>query len=603
MKISYNWLKSYIPDLVPADKLWDVFTYHLCEVESVDKLENGDTVFDINILPNRAHDLLSHQGIARELASLLNIKFVDPIAQYKVPQAKPSNIKIDGSHSRRYTVRVVRNVKVGPSPEWVVNHLASIGQRSINNLVDATNIVMFDCGQPTHVFDLDKIKGKIAVRKAHDGEKMITLDNKEVVLKETDIVIADEDGVLALAGIKGGKKAEVDENTKNILIEIGNFFPVAVRKTARRLGIFTDAAKRFENDLSPELCDFSHVEMAGLLMEYGFTEFEDIVDDYQSDDFKNKRTLNFSLRKISKALGREMYVEEIFEILKRYNFEYTEDEGVFEITIPTFRLDLHLEEDMAEEIGRIMGYEKVAPKIPKITFKPQVNEIYAKIMWARKKLLEEGYSEVMTYTFTNKGEVGVLASASDKKFLRTNLKDGLTESIKINQNNLPLLDTKAIKVFEIGTVFNKHKEVIHVCYGDKKNVTEVSLDEFCKEAYREEVGPLESPRSNLEERGGKDTGSAFSMWSMFPFITRDIALWVPENVSSLDITKVVKENINDLVVKGPELFDEFKKDGKVSYAFRLVFQSFERTLTDVEVNEIMEQITNKLKDNIDWQVR
>ena len=161
MKISYNWLKWYIPDAPAPDELEDVFTYHLCEVEGVEK-KGDDTIFDINILPNRAHDLLSHQGVARELASLLDIKFVDPTPKYKIPESKPTDLKIEveSEKCRRYMGRIVRNAKVGSSPDWVVKQLESIGQRSINNMVDAANIVMFDCGQPTHVFDLNKIKEK-----------------------------------------------------------------------------------------------------------------------------------------------------------------------------------------------------------------------------------------------------------------------------------------------------------------------------------------------------------------------------------------------------------------------------------------------------------
>ena len=161
MKISYNWLKWYIPEVPEADKLTDIFNYHLCEMESLDKLPDGDTVFDIKVLPDRAHDLLSHQGVAHELASLLNIKFVDPTPKFKIPESKPTKlqIKIETNRCRRYMGRIVRNVKIGPSPEWVVRHLASIGQRSINNVVDASNIVMYDCGQPTHCFDLGKSAG------------------------------------------------------------------------------------------------------------------------------------------------------------------------------------------------------------------------------------------------------------------------------------------------------------------------------------------------------------------------------------------------------------------------------------------------------------
>lgn len=604
MKISYNWLKWYTPDVPAPEKLADVFTYHLCEVEGTEKLANGDVIFDINILPNRAHDLLSHQGVARELASQLSINYVDPTPKYKIPTSKPTDlkIKVESNLCRRYTGRIVRNVKVGESPEWVKDHLESIEQRSINNMVDAANIVMYDCGQPIHVFDLDKVKGGLIVRFAKEGEEITTLDNKQVKLKITDLVIADEENVLAIAGVKGGKVAEVDENTKNIIIEIGNFDPTSVRKTGRGAGIFTDALKRFENDLSPELCDFAILEMSGLLLEYGCTEFEDVVDVYNTKP--ETRKLSFRVSKVSKILGLEVSSAQVEDILKRYNFVYENKGDEFEIIVPKMREDLQIEEDMAEEVGRIIGYDKVVPTIPKINFEPKVNQTHNKIQQTRAYLLSQGYSEVMTYSFANKGEVEVLASASDKKFLRTNLSDGLKESLKLNKVNAPLLGLDEVKVFEIGSVFTKDKEEIHVAYGNKKEVKEMSLDEFCKEFS------IDSFVS--EQLSSKETvrTQKFTMWSLYPFIARDVALWVPSEVTSEQVCKVIKENTNELVVKGPDLFDSFTKPAssagggdKTSYAFRLIFQSYERTLTDDEVNGVMQNIVAKLGEFSDWQVR
>ncbi len=630
MKISYNWLKWYIPDLpallnnrgqagVPdVDKLRDVFTYHLCEVESVEKREDGDVIFDINILPNRAHDLLSHLGVARELASLLDIKFNDPTPKYKLPESRPTGLKIEiaSDKCRRYMGRIVRGVKVGPSPDWVKAHLEAIGQRSINNMVDAANLVMFNCGQPTHVFDLKKVKEKLVVRQAREGEDMTTLDNKELKLGPANMVIADGERVLALAGIKGGKIAEVDESTSDVILEVANFDPVSVRKTAQTQNIFTDARKRFENDLSPELAEYGMRELSALIYEMcPGAVFEDIVDVYPKKQPEHK--LTFSAEKISKILGLEVSKEEIEGILKRYNFPYkivSPDKGaegvLFEIIVPPLRLDLVIEEDMAEEIGRILGYDRVKGEIPKIEFEPKANNTYAKICWARNKLLEEGYSEVMTYVFRDKGDVEVLASASDKKHLRTNLADGLKESLKLNMLNAPLLDAEEIKIFEIGTVFLKDKEEARVAYGDKKGIKEMTLDEFCKDASPDAfLQVLGSPaQDSLEERAQPDhsekhTGSAFRPWSLFPFIARDIALWVPSGVEVSKVEKVIKENTGEMVIKGPTLFDSFTKGDKTSYAFRLVFQSYERTLTDQEVNAVMEKIKAKLEENSGWRVR
>jgi phenylalanyl-tRNA synthetase beta subunit len=213
---------------------------------------------------------------------------------------------------------------------------------------------------------------------------------------------------------------------------------------------------------------------------------------------------------------------------------------------------------------------------------------------ARNKLLSDGYTEVMTYVFRNTGVIEVLESASDKKLLRTNLVNGLKESMKLNLGNAALLGLNEVKIFEIGTIFKKDAEEIHVAYGNKKEIKEMSLDEFCKNISQENL-------TDFTKQG--ETKTKFKMWSLFPFITRDIAVWVPEKIESLAVVKIIKENMEDLVVRGPELFDTFTKEGKTSYAYRLIFQSYERTLSDLEVNKIMEKITQKMNANSGWQVR
>ncbi len=594
MKYSYNWLKSYVPGAPEAEKLADIFTYHLFEVESLETLPSGDKVFDIKILPNRAHDLLSHQGLARELASLLNIEFKDPTPMYKVPEPKPTQLKINIQtiKDRRHVGRVVRNVTVGPSPQWVVDHLAAMGQRSINNIVDATNIVMFDCGQPTHAFDLNKVAGlELNIRDAKDGEKVTLLAGEEKELKEGMLAICDGAGNILDTGIKGGKHAEITTATTDLILEADNFDPVFARKTGQALNILTDARKRFENDLSPELAPYAMLELSALIAEMcPNAVFEEIVDTYPQKQEVKK--LSFSAARIASILGLEVSVIEIGNILERYKIGYKNEGDNFEIVVPPMRLDLTMEEDIADEIARIIGYDKIKPIIPKIDFKPKVNDTYQKISWARNKLLEEGYSEVMTYAFASKGEVEVMQSASDKKFMRTNLSDGLKESLKLNQTNAPLLGASTTKVFEIGTVFKKDIEEIHVVHGSKKEIKEMSLDEFCKDMP---TGYKLEPRNYNPE-------TKFAMWSLFPFIARDVAVWVSEGVMSDQVQKVIKENAGELVVRGPELFDEFKKEGKVSYAFRLVFQSYERTLTDAEINEAMVNINSNIVEN-GWQVR
>jgi phenylalanyl-tRNA synthetase beta chain len=601
MKISYNWLKWYIPDLPAPEKLADVFTYHLTEVEGVEtfigKDGTEDTIFDINILPNRAHDLLSHRGVAKELSGLLNIPFNDHSNSHKEVESEKTELAVDVKSNavRRYSARIIRGVKVGPSPDWVVKHLESIGQRSINNIVDATNLVMFNVGQPTHAFDLVKIKGQIKIRNAKAGEKIIILGGEEKELLETDTVISDEEGALAIAGVKGGTKAEVDENTKDILIEVANFEPTAVRKSARRLGILTDSTKRFENDLSPEYATLGMREISALIKEmFPDAVFEDVVDIYDSKgDWQEKKKVVVSQKDVNRILGTDFDLATITTAVASFGFDYSETNGIFQIFVPKERIDLNVMQDMAEEIGRTIGYEKVAPVMPEIPTKPKINETFAKIFAAREKLLSEGYSETMTYTFGKKGKVEVARGPKGKSNLRTNLSDGLKESYEMNKLNAGVLGLDEVKIFEIGNVFTGDAEILNIALADKKGIVEKTLDQFVEE-NNIDISSYKIPADVVWEN------KHFKPWSLFPFITRDIAVFVPNEIDKTEIEDILKDA--NLLVRAPRLVDVYQKDYKTSYAYRLVFQSDEKTLTDDEVAPIMEDLYKKIKDK-GWEIR
>lgn len=597
MKISYNWLKWYIPEIPAAEKLADVFTYHLCEVDGMETWQD-DTIFDLNILPNRAHDLLSHKGVAKELSGLLQIPFVDPTPSYKIPESKETSLKIniETDRCRRYSARITRGVKIGPSPEWVVKHLESIGQRSINNVVDATNLTMFDCGQPTHAFDLAKVKGEIKIRNAKAGEKITILGGEEKELIETDMVIADEEGALAIAGVKGGTKAEVDENTKDVIIEVANFDPASVRKTAKRLGIFTDSTKRFENDLSPVYVTPAMVELSALFVEM-FPEaiFEDVVDEYPTrETFEKKKMVVVSQKDINRILGTNFDVATITTAVLSLGFDYSETDGIFQVFVPLERLDLNLTQDLVEEVGRVIGYEKVAPVMPEISRKPKINETFAKVFAVRKKLLEEGYSEVMTYTFTKKGKVEVARGVKGKSYLRTNISDGIKESYEMNKLNAGVLGMDEVKVFEIGTVFPEaDKEIINMAVADKKGIKEMTIDEYVKE------NNLYISEYEISENSEKEN-KHFKQWSSFPFIIRDVAVLLPNETDKQELEDILEKA--KLLAREPRLVDVYQKDYQTSYAYRLVFQSDEKTLSDDEVAPIMEDLYMKIKGK-GWEVR
>lgn len=601
MLISFNWLKSYIPEIPEPKKIEDLIIFHLCEIEETTKLQNGDTVFDLKVLPDRAHDLLSHQGVAREIAGLLGEKFKLP--EYKNPESNKTDlsINVESDNCRRYMGRIVKNIKVGSSPEWMVKFLESIGERSINNIVDATNIVMYDCGQPIHAFDLKQILSKkIVIKQAKNDESIQLVGSEKITakLKDTDIVITDGENNLAIAGVKGGLNSGISDDTTDILVEVANFEPVAIRKTARRLSILTDASKRYENDLSPTLCDLGMKEISSLIFEMcPDAVFEEIIDIYPNKQEKQK--ISFSGKYISKMLGIHITDNDIEKILKNYNYIFSHTDDTWEVEIPDMRLDIKGTHDFVEEIGRVYGYDKIVPLIPKINFTGKDNDAWVKIYLAKQKLIIDGYKEVMTYAFCDCGEIEIMATASDKNFLRTNLTDSLKESISLNQKNLPLLETDEVKVFEVGTIFTKKEEDIHVAYGDKKNVSEISLDEFFKKVAPEYLPDIArnsfSDFSNKLKKVEENIyPQVFKQWSLYPFITRDIAVWVPEGISPEKLVEIYKSFGTELLVKEPKLFDSFTKDKKTSYAYRLVFQSYDRTLTDEEINTIMANITDKV---------
>ncbi len=603
MKISYNWLQEYFDEKLPApEHVGAMITMHSFEVDSLETV-GTDTVFDFKILPDRAHDCMSHYGIAAEIGMLFDLYPKELAIDAKTTKDFSSHNLVtvtldDESRCRRATKRVIKNIKVGESPLWLKERLAAIGQRSINNVVDIANFVMFETGQPVHTFDFDKVAGDtkhITIRAAKPGETLKALDGKDYTLDETMLVIADEKEALDIAGIKGGMASGIDEKTTTVMLSVCSFEPTMIRKTRTKLGLKTDASDRFEKGLSPDLVKTALLRLSFLLQRVAGGELsEDFVDVYPQP--VEMRHIILSLEYVNSLLGITLSEEGIEGMFRKLGFGTEKiDHSIYRVAVPTNRLDMNLPCDVAEEIIRIMGYDRLTPiDNPHFAENSITNTLFLETTAARKKLLNEGYSEICTSSFSAKGEVEVLASASNKKYLRANLTDGLKESIALNQTNLALLGVDTVKVFEIGAVFTKDGEALHVAYGDKKKVTEVAFETFMKDV---DVSAIDTSTSMLSRT------SRFKPWSLYPFIVRDIALWVPEQVQSDEIKTVLEENATELLVQEPRLFDEFSKDGKKSYAFRLVFQSFERTLTDDEVNKIMEGITGEIKKHPDWTIR
>ncbi len=651
MKVSYAWLQSFFQKPLPLPSEVDrLFTFHSFEIDGTEYYEK-DPIFEVKVLANRAHDCLSHRGLARELAAVLKVArpTTRTFAPVNVGQVKnQAVVEVRDDRCARYLAQVLENVMVGDSPEWLKNRLASIGQRSINAAVDAANFVMFDMGQPLHVFDADKVKGKIRVRGALKDESIVTLDDKEVFLAEGMLVIADELGPLAIAGIKGGKRAEVNKETKNIIIEAANFKAGDVRRTATALGLRTDALKRFENGLVPELAAEGLAEVASLLVELcggPQTVCGEVVDIYPTK--REIKTVVFTAAEINKILGLNIVEDEMVQILTSLGISIAKDGENLVATSPIERRDLEGVEDVAEEVGRIYGYEHL-PSAPLSEFSHDRKNAaqFDYVNKLREVLVSLGFAEGYGYVFTEKGEMEVLkAIASDKAFLRTNLLDGLKDKTALNLKNI-LFDNEAVRLCVIGKVFTSGEEKLHlglayVYRAKKKNfateieeligkffaglgvklaVSEVlatnglvvnrvdGANEFYLELDVETLMklPQEHAPTNLDKF---ITNHKYKTISPYPWIVRDVAVWVPPEVPPVKVAEVIERNMGELCVRGPILFDLFeKKDatGRVerkSIAFRMVFQAYDRTLSIDEVNQIVDNIIATLETHDGFEVR
>jgi len=795
MKVLKSWLQEYIVETLPEDSVIESeVTKHAFEVEGVEKVTD-DTVFDFKIIPDRAHDALSHIGIARELAAIFNLTLKEKNVSYEPSFTTEYKIEVENSSLvPNFCIAEMRGVTVSPSPLFLKKRLEDLGQRSINTIVDATNYIMLGTGKPLHAFDADKIVGNtLFVRKAKTGERLTTLDGKDIVLSEDDIVIADAEGPLSLAGIKGGKRAEVDVSTKRIILESANFLGSSIRKTGTRVGIKTDASKRFESVLTSEI-SLSALELcASFIKELG----EGAPLASSSVVFypkKEKRyTVGVSLREVNSFLGMHLQEEDVVHLLRRKrcdveiktleevvsslssslvgvpykrgasvlydspnafdcssltSYVYTvagiqiprmaADQFVFAspvegeplpgdliftntgviktkegsfysqvleknieeaavrfesvewmpgtpipggvdhvalyvgegqvlhatsergvvirellsessqfkngysikrvapceerrivALIPYERLDIRIKEDLVDEIGRLVGYEFAKESthyenLPK--GKAWKTLAYGNLI--RKVLTSYGFSEVMTYSFSEEGDISIINSVDPKRNkLRTSLEVGMTEALLKGLYHKEFLGKELIRAFEIGSVFKDEAETISLAFGysaasTKKLKVEAEVLEITKKISEALGGVTLSPQEVLGEKTKlfivslspiietlpevstysallleKKNSMSYESLSVYPFVTRDIAVFVEDSVGETALLSLLESQEYPYLKKFYK-FDSFKKEGdtKTSYAYRFVFQSMEKTLTDDDVNPFVDGLYKKVTD-------
>ena len=435
----------------------------------------NDTVFELEITPNRP-DCLSHIGIARELGAYYNkeVKYPSFAINSESSEKTADNISVEIENSnlaKRYVARIIKNVTVKESPKWLKERVESIGIRSINNIVDASNFIMMELNQPNHTFDLDKIEGgKIVVRAGHENEKLVTLDEQERELNSDDIVISDGVKAVALGGVMGGQNSEITENTKNILLEVANFNSQNVRKTSRRLTLFSESSYRFERRVDEENAINVINRLANIIQEVAGGEIlEGVVDNYPVPYKKKIATLNFE--RLNRFVGKNIPRETVIGILTRLEIEVVDNGETLTLTAPTYRDDLENEQDYFEEVIRMYGFDNIENILPKldISEKPVIDTTK---LSTQVKLIaaNAGLKEVINYSFVPKDAMEKIKYTSverenlidllrpiteDFVTLRPTLLYSLLKNAKENMNR----NATNIRFFEVSRTFVKAEEL------------------------------------------------------------------------------------------------------------------------------------------------
>lgn len=645
----------------------------------VDILNLREDIIDFEITPNRP-DCLAIEGLGRETAVSLGKEFKNPrknIDELKIEdknEIEGLKVEIEAPDlCYRYIARVVKNVKIAPSPEWLVRRLNACGIRSINNIVDITNYVMLEMGQPMHAFDINSIEGKhIVVRRAKNGEKITTLDEEERTLDENDLVIADETKPVAIAGVMGGINSEIEKDTETVVFESASFYGGAVRKTAKKVGLRTESSSRFEKGLSPENALRAINRAMELVEEINAGEVvEGKIDVYPTKQKTNKINLDYD--RINKLLGTEISKEEMIDTLEKLNIKVENDIAI----APYFRTDIEQLADIAEEVLRFYGYDKLDTTLVEsdttIGIRNKEQKIEQKI---KNVLVNSGLSEIYTYGFVSDKDLEKSKINKDLKETSILIQNPLSDEYRLMRpSTIPsMMQTLATnankknssaKLFDISKSYkNINNEVENGevplqeniltigMYGDDidfytvkgliENVLETSsinrydiVRETENESYHTgrcanikvgidviatigEVHLEVLDNYGIEKRAylAEVNLSKVTKYSKvnkkyvevpkFPAVERDIAIIVDEKVEVGQIEKIIIKKAKKLLEK-MQLFDIYRNeklgDNKKSVAYSLIFRDKNRTLSDEEINVVMENIIGELQKTLNAELR
>ena len=654
----------------------------------------SDTIMEFDLTPNRP-DCLSIIGIAREVAAILRVPLRYPKVKLppgETPIEELSSVTIEApDHCPRYTARVVRNVKVAPSPFWLQDRLHSVGLRAINNVVDVTNFVLMETGQPLHAFDFDRLaEHRIVVKTAQEGQTFTTLDGTEHTLGSDMLMICDGKRPVALAGIMGGLESEIEDQTTRVLIESAYFNPITTRRTAKRLGLSTESSHRFERGVDPVGVRSALDRAAQLMVELAGGELAEGVIDVYSRPIP-ERVIQLSVKKTNRVLGTRLSQDVVGNYLRSVGLDVEPlDEDRLRVVPPTFRVDITRPEDLMEEVARLRGYDRIPTTHPVshvVAGKPDKKLLVRDLL--RQLLVGCGFSEIVTYSFIGRDAcdqlflhdqdprrrlVSILNPLTeDQTVMRSSLLPGLLATMYRNSKQR----NENLKIFELGKVFlyppvqdqdqlpeetemisglwtgarqvkTWHFEESKVDFYDIKGVIEAlcaalnitgvrftpltgSDFPYLKPGHaaqiqvgNERLGAVgELSGEILTSFGLKQVAYCYDLnfdrlvyhvseekrartLSRFPATTRDLALILTNTVEAQAVLDFI-EGMRQALVEGVEIFDIYAgspiPEGSKSIGLRFTYRSFERSLTDDEVNSIHETITMDVLKKFDAQLR
>lgn len=630
-------------------------------------LEMDDEYIDFELTSNRG-DLLSILGMAYEVGAIYGKKVNEINLNYpKTDEVINFNLFIETEKCPLFLGKVIRNVEIKESPKFIKNRLIACGIRPINNVVDISNYVMIETGQPLHFYDYDKLGDTILVRDAKDNEELMTLDGIKRNLSSDDIVIANRSEAIGLAGVMGGFSTEVSENTKNIFIESAIFDSISVRLTSKKI-LRSEASNRFEKGLDPKRTYMAIERSCHLLNKYANGEVTNNLIEYKNLEIQDK-VIEIKVDEINKLLGLNIEKNEIVDIFERLGFTVSSNEELLTVTVPTRRIDISIKEDLIEEVARIYGLDKVIGRSPVLPIKKGSFDKFTRNI--RLKMINLGLNETLSYTLIPQSEAHKYTkdSFSEIKLLdpmsddRSTLRYSLIPSLYAIYEYNTKRNNKDICIFEIGKSFGKNENG----YFEKNKVAVLMTGNYHNGLYQEKVdfyhikGVLEEVLDNLGfnnryslkvsdlpkefhpgasaviNLSGKDIGyvgkihpnecksdvyvmeldldiirsmktskEMFKEISKYPSIVKDVAFIVSKNVTNEELIKEIKK-FGGKYLTNIELFDYYVGDkievSKKSLAYNLTFNKTDATLTDDEVMPLFEKIIDGVTKKFNCEIR